>query len=1265
MATPIETLQRRYQDAYQRFRREPTPANVHECIAILGQAVALPSHPVEVDIELALRLADRTRVPGASPDVTADAHRADALLEAAAKITTVSPGARRNLAIAYRVAFLATGERADADRGLKLLWLAVADGPSPDPEACQQLMELSEEVWDKTGDPKVLDDVIDVYQWIGASLTGLTVDQQASLLDRRAFRLKDRYRLSHRPEDAVEELALRRRAMTLASPESPDRAHHAYGLARSLEEEAERTGQTELLDESRAMLSREIERIRTPDRAALISRRGVAARIGYHLTRVVANLDAAVDDQQAALEAGPRSDEIRAEYQARLSGALGDRYHATGEESDLDESVSQAQAAIASVNGRPGQVATEARNVLGNALKVRYEVRRRDEDLAASLAAYRSAITAGRAEQAEFLWLYLTNLADALVRHEYQRTGHIAVLNEAAGLLAEAESCDPPPGEPAKVFNTHGLALLTRYLASSDPADLSEAVRLTRKAVDLSPEGATGLATRLHSWGFALLILAGREGDVPTLEQAVAAHRRACALVAPWSHDGVNLQIHLAGALIEQYQHTGRRGSLDEAEEICARIPLAGPAHWRISVLVNSALVLMNIADVSGSAEPLAEATRRLTTALALAAPDDPSQRIIAFNLAANLQNEMRITRRPELVSDVVTAAERLLDGLSDDDPIRPEAELILAFNYCLRGIATSTADDCAAAVALGEKSIARQAPGSHRWFNAALQLSAFYRAAGDLTGRSDDLLERVLAESPVPMQVIRAARHLGASRSWRGDLDGASSAYLAGVRATESLFDRQVARTHREGALREGAGLATLAAVTLASAGRLNEAVDVLESGRTVLSSTAVHSARRRLEALAATGHADLAEEYRAAAAAIDQQDRRDGPGPSAPSAAAIRAAQDRIQAAIERISAVPGFESFPRPRRPVAADLAGLPAPCVYLVPGLAGGVALMVAPGQAVESRALPGLGDGEVGARAESWRRLVTAAGTRIGSEWSAEITALGEWLWAAAMATVTEMAGDAEEVIMIPCGKLVDLPLHAACRSGPDGPRYLVEDLTIRYSPSLRTVLDTTAARNRPATSLLVLADETLRHAPAEAVAVATIFGTAAPPRRRTQSEHKQILAALAEAHVVHFACHAFSNPLDPLASAVDACRDAPITLADVLQLDLPAVRLVVLSACESAVSGESLPDEVINLASGLVQAGVAGVVGSLWPVDDASTSVLMKRFYELWRIESMAPATALRHAQAWMRSGGAGELPGAAHDPALPAAWAPFIYVGA
>jgi hypothetical protein len=390
-------------------------------------------------------------------------------------------------------------------------------------------------------------------------------------------------------------------------------------------------------------------------------------------------------------------------------------------------------------------------------------------------------------------------------------------------------------------------------------------------------------------------------------------------------------------------------------------------------------------------------------------------------------------------------------------------------------------------------------------------------------------------------------------------------------------------------------------------------------------------------------------------------------------PAAGAIAAARVRLRAAIGRISAVAGFESFPRPRPPGTADLARLPAPCVYLVPGADGGIVLLAGPGGAAACRPLAGLRSEIVNGRAEAWRRLVSSAAARSGGGWPAEIASLGQWLWAACMETVTEMIGDAAEVILIPCGKLVDLPLHAAWRPGPGGPRYLVEDLTVRYAPSLRAMLDAVlqasppdadGPRDRPAVSLLAVADDTLRHAPAEAAAVAAAFG-APPPLLRSQSTRAEILAALPAAQVAHFACHAFSSAGDPLASAIDACRDAPVTLADILDLDLPAVRLAVLSACDSAVSDETLPDEVINLASGLVQAGVAGVVGSLWPVDDATTSALMQRFYRLWRTEGMDPAAALCRAQAWMCSGGAGQLPGTSRDPANPEAWAPFIYLGA
>jgi CHAT domain-containing protein len=42
-------------------------------------------------------------------------------------------------------------------------------------------------------------------------------------------------------------------------------------------------------------------------------------------------------------------------------------------------------------------------------------------------------------------------------------------------------------------------------------------------------------------------------------------------------------------------------------------------------------------------------------------------------------------------------------------------------------------------------------------------------------------------------------------------------------------------------------------------------------------------------------------------------------------------------------------------------------------------------------------------------------------------------------------------------------------------------------------------------------------------------------------------------------------------------------------------------------------------------------------VGSLWPVNDISTALLMERFYYFYRQENQPPAAALRAAQRWLR----------------------------
>jgi CHAT domain-containing protein len=77
--------------------------------------------------------------------------------------------------------------------------------------------------------------------------------------------------------------------------------------------------------------------------------------------------------------------------------------------------------------------------------------------------------------------------------------------------------------------------------------------------------------------------------------------------------------------------------------------------------------------------------------------------------------------------------------------------------------------------------------------------------------------------------------------------------------------------------------------------------------------------------------------------------------------------------------------------------------------------------------------------------------------------------------------------------------------------------------------------------------------------------------------------------------------------------------------------------LAVLSACETGVISERLPDEVLSLSSGILQSGASAVVSSLWSVPDVSTTILMARFYFLCSEQRVPPAAALREAQRWLR----------------------------
>ena len=112
--------------------------------------------------------------------------------------------------------------------------------------------------------------------------------------------------------------------------------------------------------------------------------------------------------------------------------------------------------------------------------------------------------------------------------------------------------------------------------------------------------------------------------------------------------------------------------------------------------------------------------------------------------------------------------------------------------------------------------------------------------------------------------------------------------------------------------------------------------------------------------------------------------------------------------------------------------------------------------------------------------------------------------------------------------------------------------------------------------------------------------------------------HAAVAASLPGATHLHFSCHGTFDVREPLDSALSLSGDDTLTLRDLLDggLDLSAARLAVLSACQTGiVDFDKVPDEAIGFPAGFIQAGVPGVVSTLWPVDAISTAILMSRFY--------------------------------------------------
>ncbi len=270
--------------------------------------------------------------------------------------------------------------------------------------------------------------------------------------------------------------------------------------------------------------------------------------------------------------------------------------------------------------------------------------------------------------------------------------------------------------------------------------------------------------------------------------------------------------------------------------------------------------------------------------------------------------------------------------------------------------------------------------------------------------------------------------------------------------------------------------------------------------------------------------------------------------------------------------------------------------------------------------------------------------------------------------------ISEMAPDADQLILVPHRFLHLLPLH--CLSLSESNDTLLDHFArgVRFAPSLQVLQ---LVQQRPQTgldSLFAIENPTrdLPYTDLEVEAIHPLFGSEHTVLRQhaaTKAAFERSSSTLASSTCLHFSCHATFNFAQPQLSALiladshvesqpddaDPDRYLPqldgnaldltrcLTLLDLFQLDLRQARLVTLSACETGLSEiNSLSDEFVGLSSGFLYAGCNSVIGTLWTVSDISTGLIMAEFYRLLKQQEHTKrhtdvAIALKQAQHWLR----------------------------
>ncbi len=196
----------------------------------------------------------------------------------------------------------------------------------------------------------------------------------------------------------------------------------------------------------------------------------------------------------------------------------------------------------------------------------------------------------------------------------------------------------------------------------------------------------------------------------------------------------------------------------------------------------------------------------------------------------------------------------------------------------------------------------------------------------------------------------------------------------------------------------------------------------------------------------------------------------------------------------------------------------------------------------------------------------------------------------------------------ERLYVVPCGDLVNLPVHAL-RTSED--RTLIDELEIAYLPPLGMVGD----RENPNSwqdEVLVLEDDAQFE---EANVIKEVFGSNSSREVKSRKEFVEILKNGERYRIIHISAHGYTKPESAELSWVKL-KDGKLTPVDVLSLPEGFAEHVVMSSCLVGFGGRAGIDLSFGFPYAFLSRRVKSFLAPVFRVSEEGARIFFETYYK-------------------------------------------------